>query len=727
LRAEKRCHPEARFWPKDLKLGIKRAGRIQLAPSEEIIRASSALRVTKRLPTGLFKNAPHPSTSDFFLAFLYNVKFVPSFGIIQETSVMAGVFENQKTGVRILLGVVIAFLAASMLLYLVPQGPNGTETSGDVVARIGDQTVTLADVNQQLNEVRQRNNIPRQLESFYANEILKQLVFQKEIEYEAKRLGITVSDRERADRIRQILPTAFNGDTFVGVNDYANQVQQRFQMTVPVFEELIRSSLVEEKFRKLLTDGVSVSPGEIQEEFRFENEKIKLDYVFVKPEDLAEKITPDEAEIKSYYDQNKSKFQIPEKRVVRYGLLDRNQIRQNTTVTDDQLKFVYLQNIQQYEVPNRVHAEHILFTTVGKTDAEVAEIKKQAEDVLAQARKGANFEDLAKKYSEDPGSKAKGGDLGWLLTGQTVPEFEHAAFSLPKGQISDLIKTQYGFHIIKVLDKETAHTQPFDEVKDSIRPTFLNNRVDQEEGSLADKMSSEIRQSNKVTLDDLAKQYHLAVAETRPLAPNDPILELGNSQDIKDEIVRLRSGELSTPLRTDRGYVVLSLAQVLPAHQGTLDEVRDKVIADLKQQKSQQLAQSKANDLVKRVKAGEKFDAAAKALGLDPKTSDLFSRSGSLPGVGSGKLLASAFALKPGDVGGPTEIAAAWLAYQVADKVEPNQADFEAQKKTITDTLLQTKRNVAFDAFRESLEERLKSEGKLKLMPEKMRNFGTLG
>jgi peptidyl-prolyl cis-trans isomerase D len=641
---------------------------------------------------------------------------------------MAGAFENKKTGVRILFGVIIGMLALSMLLYLVPQGPSSTESAGDVVARVGDQTVTLADINNQLNEIRQRNNIPRQLEGFYAQQLLKQLVFQKEMEYEAKRLGITVSDKERADRIRQILPTAYNGDTFIGIDAYANQVQQRFQMSVPVFEELIRSSLVEEKFRKLLTDGVSVSPAEIQEEFHFENEKIKLDYVFVKPEDLAEKITPDEAEIKSYYDQNKSKYQIPEKRVVRYGLLDLGQIRQNTPVTDDELKAVYHQNIQQYEVPNRVHAEHILFTTVGKTDAEVAEIKKKAEDVDAQAKKkGTNFEDLAKKYSEDPGSKAKGGDLGWIVQGQTVPEFEKAAFGLPKGEVSDLIKTQYGYHIIKVLDKETAHTKPFEEVKDSIRAPLLLQKVDQQAANIADKMSSQIRQSNKVTLDDLAQQYHLSIAETRPVAANDPVLELGNSQDVKDQIVRLRPGELSLPIRTDRGYVVLSLKHVLLPHPGTLEEVRDKIIADIKQQKSEQLARTKADDLVKRVKAGEKFDAAAKALGLDPKMSDLFARNGSLPGVGSGKLLAPAFSLNQGQAGGPMQIASSWFAYQVAEKVEPNPADFEAQKKTITDTLLQQKRNLAFEAFRTSLEERLKQEGKLKLMPEKMRSFGTFG
>jgi peptidyl-prolyl cis-trans isomerase D len=637
---------------------------------------------------------------------------------------MAGAFENQKTGVRILFGVIIGILALSMLLYLVPQGTTTAETSTDVVATIGDQTVTLAEVHQQLNEIRQRNQIPTQLEGLYARQILNQLVFQKEIEYEAKRLGITVSDKERADRIRQYVPSAFNGDTFVGMDTYQREVQQRFQLTVPVFEDLVKSGLVEEKFRKLITDGISVSPAEIQEEFRIENEKVKLDYVSIKPEDLASKIILDNDQITAYYNQNKSKYVIPEKRVVRYALVDLMQIRQSTPVTDDELKAIYQQNIQQYQVPNRVHAEHILFMTVGKTDAEVAEIKGKAEDVLAQAKKGANFEELAKKYSEDPGSKTKNGDLGWLVQGQTVPEFEKAAFSMSKGEVSDLVKTQYGFHIIKVLDKETAHTKTFDEVKDSIRAPYLLQKADQTAGAFADKLSADIRQSNKLTLDEIASKYHLPVSETRPLSSTDPALELGNSKEVRDEITALRPGELSLPVHTDRGYVVLQLKEVLPAHPGTLDEVRDKVLTDLKNQKAEELAKSKADDLVKRVKAGEKFASAAKALGLDGKTSDEFARNGSIAGVGSGRQLGEAFALKVGEVAPPVSLGENWVVYQVAAKTEANPADFEKQKKTITDNLLQQKRSLAFDAFRTALEERLKAEGKLKLMPEKMRGFG---
>jgi peptidyl-prolyl cis-trans isomerase D len=639
---------------------------------------------------------------------------------------MAGA-DKSKLGVRILLGIVVLVLGGSMLLYLVPQSPVSGEVSTDTVAKIGDESVSMQDVRQQLNQIEQRNPNMKPLEALYAQQILKQLVFQKEIEYEAKRLGITVSDQERADRIRQYVPTAFTGGTFVGMERYSTEVQARFQLTVPVFEELIRQGLLEEKFRKLVTDGISVGPAELQDEFRYKNEKAKLDYALIKPEDLEAKISPDEAEIRAAYEKNKSKYQVPERRVVRYALVDVNQIRQRVQISDDMLKQQYMANIQQYQVPNRVHVQHILFMTVGKTDAEVEEVKKKAEDVLKQVKKGGKFEDLAKKYSEDPGSKDKGGDLSWITQGQTVPEFEKTAFSLAPGQVSDLVKTQYGFHIIKVIEKENAHTKPFEEVKDSLRAPLLLSQADKLASDAADQLAAAIRQSNKVSLDDLAKQYHLTVNETRPISATDPLLELADSKEAKNAIFAARVGELNTPIRTDRGYVVLSVKSIQPAHQGVLEEVRDRVITDLKREKSTELAKSKAEDLSKRVKAGEKFDTAARALGLEPKTSDPIARDGSIAGAASGKQVSAAFNLKAGEVGAPLNLGQNWLVYRVAEKTESNPAEFDKQKKQLTEELLQTKRGLAFEAFQTALDKRLKQEGKLKLMPEKLKSFGTFG
>ena len=641
---------------------------------------------------------------------------------------MAVAKDSRKTGMRILLGVVVLLLGGSMLLYLVPQTPGtGEDSSTDIVAKVGDQTVSAAEVRQLLEENLRGNQVPDMLKAYYTRQMMQELVSKKAIEYEARRLGIRVTDQELADRIRRIIPSAYNGSSFVGRDQYAAEVQARTQMSVAAFEGLVRQSLVLEKVQKLVTDGISVGPQELQDEFKYKNEKVKLDYAFIKPEDLQAKITPDEAEIKSAYEKNRSRYQVPEKRVARFGLIDVNQLRQTTQISDDELKAQYQQEIQQYQVPNRVHVQHILLMTVGnKTDAEIEEIRQKAEDVLKQARKGAKFEELAKKYSEDPGSKDKGGDLGWLTQGQTVPEFEKTAFSLEKGKISDLVKTQYGFHIIKVLDKETAHTKPFEEVKESIKSRLLLNKVDKLASDESDQLSAAIRRSNKVSLDDLAKQFHLTLGETRPVTATDPILELANSKDAKEAIFRLRQDELSLPIRTDRGYLVLSLRQIQPAHPGSLEEVRDKIITELKQQKSTELARAKAEDLAKRVKAGEKFESAAKALGLEAKTSDLLARDGSISGAVSGKQVAAAFQLKLGDVGAPLNLGANWFVYRVADKQEPNPGDFEKQKKQLTEQVLQTKRSLAFEAFRTSLEARLRQEGKLQIMSDKLKGFGDL-
>jgi peptidyl-prolyl cis-trans isomerase D len=637
------------------------------------------------------------------------------------------VFGNKKVMVRIVLGLVVGVLAVGMLLYLVPQG-TGTGSSPDTVAQVGDQVVTVTDVRDQLQKIQKRNQVPKALEGFYAQQILLQLVFEKELEYEAKRLGITVSDEERAERIRQILPTVYSDGAFVGMDRYSAEVRTRFEMGVGEFEELIRQGLLEEKFRRLVTDGISAKPEEILEEFQRRNEKVKLDYVLIKPEDLEAKLNPGEAELSAHYEKNRSRYMVPERRVVRYALLDLNELRQHVQVSDSELRAIYQQHIAQYQVQDRVHVEHILFKTIGKTDAEVAEIQKKAEEVLKKAKKGANFEDLAKQYSEDTGTQPKGGDLGWIVHQQTVPEFEKAAFGLPKNGISDLVRTQYGFHIIKVLDRENAHTKPFEEVKDSIRGPLILQEVDRQASDESDKIAAAVRKSSRGSLDSLAKQFNLSVAETRPVAATDAVLELGNSQELKDTIFQLRAGELSMPIRTDRGYVVLSVKEIQGAHQGAFAEVRDQVLEDWKRDNAAQLARSKAQELAKRLQAGENIHSAAKALGLEAKTSDSFARDGNITGAANSKQLSPAFRLAVGQNSPPVSVGANWLVYRVIEKQEPKLEDLPNQSKELRDRVLQEKRSLAFEAFQSALEDRLRQEGKLQLKPNVIKNFfGGLG
>lgn len=644
---------------------------------------------------------------------------------------MLKTLQQRNRMVKIVLGVVLGLICLAMVVTLVP-GPVGSiGNRPDAVASVGGQDITVTDVNQMLDKQTRGQSMPNLLRGFYAKQILDQMIFQRLLELEAQRLGLQVTPQEVTDRIKVLLPTVFTGDTWVGKDRYALEVEQRSGMSVPEFEDWVRKSVLLEKFQQLVTAGISVSPDEVQQDFRRRNEKVKIDYAVAKPADLAGTINPSDAELADYFQKNALRYQVPEKRSARFALLDLSQLRQKASVSDAELHAYYTDHIDAYKVQDRVHVEHILFKTIGKTDAEIAEIRKKAEDVLKQAKHGGNFEDLAKKNSEDT-TKEKGGDLGWIVHGQTVPEFDHAAFSLPKGSVSDLVKTEYGFHIIKVLDRETAHTKSFDEVRPAILSSLLDDKVDALANKISDEMASIVRQSSSQSLDQFAKSLEaadplarqcLTIGETAPANMTDPIGELGNTPELHDALFRLHSGELSLPIRLERGYVILALGKMEPGHQGKLEEVRDKVLADYRGEKSIDLARTRAEELAKRVKAGEDLSKAAKALGLDVKASDSFARTGNIADLGPARQLETAFKMQVGQSGDPVLLSGNWVVYRVTGREEVNQNDFAKQKDQIEQDLLQSKRTAAFDAFRGALEARMKQEGKLAINDEVLKRI----
>jgi peptidyl-prolyl cis-trans isomerase D len=629
--------------------------------------------------------------------------------------------KDGKRWVKIAMAVFLGLICLSMLTYLIPglmSGPVGG-ASPDAVASINGHDITVDDFQRQFNQATQNQAVPAMMRNIYAQQILDQMIFQQALDYEATRLGLQVTPQEQTERLKEILPAAWVGGVWQK-DRYVDEVQQRTGMSVPQFESAIRDDMLQQKFRELITDGITVSPAEVAQEFRWRNEKVKIDYALIKPSDLAATIHPSDADLSAWFAKNASRYQILEKRSGRYALLDLAKLRANTQVSDDVLRSDYNANIDQYKVENRVHAEHILFKTIGKTDAEIAEIRKKAEDVLKQAKHGANFEDLAKKYSEDDATKPKGGDLGWIVEGQTVPEFQQAAFSLPKGAISDLVKTQYGFHIIKVLDHENAHTKSFEEVRDSILQPVLDEKVNTEANNISDQMASAVRQSDRQALDDLAKKFNLETGDIPPVTATEPVGPLGNAADLHRALFEMRPGELSQPIQVDNGFAIVTVKDILPAHQATLAEVHDRVLADYQREKSIDLAQERAQELAKRTQSGESFDQAAKELDLTVKTSDPFARSGSIPDVGTGKQLQGAFSMSVGQVSSAAKIEDNWVVYRVASHDLPDPTELAKQKDTIEQQLLQTKQNAAFEAFHTALVDRLEKEGKLTINSDAM-------
>jgi len=634
------------------------------------------------------------------------------------------ILHKKNLGARILLGVIVGLLGVGMLVYLIPGQGTADVTSADVVAQVDNSQITVVDVKNELARIERGGQIPQALEPLYAQQVLKQLVFEKELAMEARDLGITVTDQERADRIRQLIPTAFIGDSFVGMDQYAAQVQERTDMGVPEFEAMVTEGLLEEKFRQLVTDGIAVTPAEIEQEFRRRNEKVKITYIVVNPDNLQSKIEASDADLQAYYEMNKGRYIVPERRIVRYAFLSFAQLAARANVSDDELHAYYNDHLDQYKMEDRAHVAHILFKTVGKTDAEVEEIRQKAEEVLKKAKAGANFADLAKQYSEDT-TKDKGGDLDWIVRGQTVPEFEKVAFSLPKGSISDLVKTQYGFHIIKVIDREMARTKTFDEVRPMILEALQQQKAEQMADDTSNQIADQIRRSGRLQIDDLGKQFNMIVEDTQPLESGQPILQLGNSPEIADTVFRLRQGDVSAPIRTDLGYAVLSVKEIEPAHPGTLAEVHDKVLTDFRHDKAVELAKSRAEELSRRLMAGEDPAKVAKSLDLETKTSDLFSRTGNVPDVGGAALIPGAFTIPVGQSSAPLFLGTNWVVYRVDDRQEPNPDDLAKQAQDITQALLDQKREMAFEAFRTALDERIQQEGKLQYNQDSLKRLTT--
>ena len=637
---------------------------------------------------------------------------------------MLDAIREKKIGVRVLLGLVIGTLGISMLLYLVPQQSSNEISDVDVVAQVGDQTITMADVQTQLSRITRNGQIPASLLPLYAQQVLDQLIFERSLAFEAARLGLRVTDEEHADLLKKLVPTAYVGDSFIGMDKYTAEVQSRFQVDVPEFESEVKKELLQEKFQRLVTDGISLTQGEVLEEYRRGNEKIKIDYVVIKPEDLQAKIEASDAELSAFFEKNKARYIVPERRTVDYAVLDYAQLRQRAQITEDEEKVYYQSHIDAYKLEDRAHVAHILFKTVGKTDAEIAEIKKKAEDVLNKAKHGAKFADLAKQYSEDT-TKDKGGDLDWIVRGQTVPEFEAAAFSLPKGSISDLVKTQYGFHIIQVIDRQMARTQTFDEVKASIQSQMQQEKGEQLGETQSTQIAEEIRRTGREPIEELTKKFNLLTGEAKLVEANQPLPELGNAPGLLDDVFRLRVGDLSAPIHTDRGYVVFTVKDIQPTHPAALAEVHDRVLTDYRHEKAVDLAKTRADELAKRVKAAENFASAAKVLGLEMKTSEPIARTGSIPDAGSAKQIAAAFTLPVGQGGDPVFLGTNWLVYRVAQHDPINQDDFAKQKTTVETQALQAKRQAAYELFRSSLEARLRQQGVLKVNQANMKKLTT--
>ncbi|MGC1644561.1 MAG: peptidyl-prolyl cis-trans isomerase [Candidatus Sulfotelmatobacter sp.] len=656
----------------------------------------------------------------------------------------------QKSGqtTKYVLGGLLLIICASMVITLIPGGLGGDVFSGTpgrgIVAKVDGSDITADEIRTTARQMAQQDaqrygEMASKLMPFLIQQetvrAVDQMINRQALLSEAARMGLKVTPAEIKDELQhgRYAATFFPGGNFIGQTEYEDMLQ-RANLTPTKFEEAVGNDILLTKLQAFISGSADVSEAEIHEQFIKQNSKVKFDYAILKQDDLRKGLHPTDEELKAFYESHKQSYanSVPEKRKVKYVVVETAKAEAGVEITQDDLRSYYDQHRAQYQVPEQVKVSHILIKTPlpgpdGKVDEKgVAEAQHRAEDLLKQLKSGAKLEDLAKKYSEDPGSAKQGGSLGWIGKGQTVPEFEKTAFSLPKGQISDLVKSSYGFHIIRVDDKQEAHTKTLDEVKSEIEPLLKHQKAQQIAQKQAEALLKQAREQK--SLDAAAAPEKIPVINSDFFARKDMLPGLGPSTQFMDAVFSEAENAPPDVAPASQGIVVFQLLAVKPAATPTFEEIRSRVEEEFKNERSSQLLNQKIQELSDRAKAEHDLKRAAKELGATVKTSDFVLPDGQVPDVGSmAGQAAVAFNMKPGEISGAINNGANAVVLEVLESQQPTEADYAAKRDQIRDQLLQQKQQERFGLFVASLVDEMTRSGKIKRNEEEIKLLGRNG
>src|SRR5579862_2026424 len=638
---------------------------------------------------------------------VYNYRFA---FLLWSDKKMIRFLQTQGPTKKIVLSGILLVICGAMVITFIPGGLTSEITGAPgkgVIAKVDGTDLSAAEVRATARQMAQQDaqrygemaaTIMPFLIQQETQRALEQLISRQALLSEAGRMGLRVTPEEVKDELQhgRYAATFFPGGNFIGQVEYEDMLQ-RANLTPAKFEEAVGNDILLTKLQALISGTANVSDAEIHDQFIKQNSKVKFDYAVLKEDDIKKGLHPSDAELKAYYESHKASYanSVPEKRKVKYAVIDNAKVESGIQITQADLQAYYDQHRDQYRVPEQVKVSHILIKTPlagadGKVDDKgVAEAQHRAEDLLKQLKSGAKFEDLAKKYSEDPGSAKQGGSLGWIGRGQTVPEFEKVAFSLPKGQISELVKSSYGFHIIRVDDRQDAHMKSLDEVKGDIEPLLKQQKAQ----DAAQKQADELLQKAKAQgLDAAAAAKGVPIATSDFFSRKDVVPGLGPAPQFMDAV--FAAAEKSPPemASTSQGFAVFQLQAVKPQSTPTFEEIRTKVEDQFKNERSSVLLSQKTQELSDRAKAEHDLKKAAKELGAEVKTSDFVLPDGQVPDIGSmSGQAAVAFNMKPGDISSPINSGSNGVVISMLDVQAPSEADFAAKRDQIRDQLLQGK------------------------------------
>ncbi|MGA2328353.1 MAG: peptidylprolyl isomerase [Bryobacteraceae bacterium] len=629
---------------------------------------------------------------------------------------MFDLFRSRAKVVRFMLGALLMVVALSMVVTLIPGfGSGGGRQQDQIVAEIGKDAVTVQEVRKRLQMALHNRSVPKEMMQLYVEQLLTALINEHVMAYEARRLGFEVTQEDLVRGLQAMAPMLFQGGQFIGKEAYAALLREQ-DLSIEEFEASARTQMLVSKLEDLVGQGVLVTPEEVTKEYQRRNEKVKLEYISMKPDQLRSEVTVTPDEVRNYFQANKLQFQIPEKRSFRILLIDAAKVAQRITAPEAELRKYYEANKDQFRTPDRVHVRHILLKTTGKPKEEEPKIRAKAEDLLKQLKAGADFAELAKKNSEDDGSAAKGGDLGWIVRGQTVANFENTAFALKPKDLSGVIATEYGFHILQVLEREQARVKPFEELKEALGQEWKKQQVYDTVQRLADQ-AHELAAKNPAGAEQIARELGIDVVKVDKAGAGDPVPELGVNADFESAVTGLPKGGVSGVIQAPGNKLAVAVVTgVFPARPAELSEVEAQIRGTLTSQKLEQLIERKARETLEKVKAaGGDLKKVAQSLGLEVKTTQEFGRNGAADGIGPAISVYQAFEQPVGGVFMPGPVGEDRLICKVENKVPADITKLGEQRAAIARTLREDKLKRRTELLEDSLRSALFKEGKLKI------------
>jgi peptidyl-prolyl cis-trans isomerase D len=603
-------------------------------------------------------------------------------------------------------------IAAFIILYIPAFQSEQSGTPGETVVMVGKEPISVGEFQRHYYRLRQRYDRLYQgrLEEPMLRQIqqmaLESLVTDRLVEQEAKRLGVTVSDAAVAQAIANS-PEYQNDGRFVGSQE-VRRILDLQGITEEQLAETERRQLLRQRLQDLIGSVAEPTPAEVDRALARQTEQVKLAYVQVDAARFRAGVQPTEQEIRARFEAHEDAYRVPEKRVVSYVLLDRAVMRPLVTVNDRDIEAYYQDHREDFRQEEQACARHILVKVKqgekgeGHTDAEARQI---AQHLLDELNAGADFAELARKYSEDRGSAQNGGDLGCFPPGQMVRAFDDAVFALQPGETSGLVKTSFGYHIIRLESYKPSTVLPLAQVKDRIRNSVLERKIGELGDEKARALSDALRHGK--SLAEAAQAQGLTVKKSAPFTRSETPPALP-SPVIVARVFTLQPGEAvkeAYPLPQGAAFFVLD--QILPAHLPTLAEAYDKVRDDIVAEAAFAQARALAEAVRKKAEAVG-LEKAATASGLARKeTPQLTSRGQPLGELGSGlDLDQAAYSLPERTLSEPVRTASGWAVLQVLERKVADAAETARERPQVASAVREQMRDELFRAFLSEARER---------------------